>query len=769
MFQKLRVIELAGQSAAAWCGKLFAGLGAEVLRADREGIEPELDSQGVWLDTGKSKTRLDWNSESGRSAAISLIRGADVLIDGYGPEVLDGFGFTPERLRALNPNLVLVRITPFGGDGPYRSYQAEEITLYAMSGLMHSTGDRKREPLASGPGVCHFTAGLKAYLAAAMALLRRARSGHGDVVDLSLHEVNIENAEIALAEFFAVGKVAVRNNDEHPMVPWRTYPCRDGHVAIIGAPIRNWRRGALLFEAPELLGPEFANMLLRIQHRDRLRALITPWLMRNDRRTIYQLGQEAGLAWGYVATLPEALDSPQSAARNYFVDIDQPGYGRCRMPDAPFRSERLPWHTRTAPTAPIPAGQLSALWPERSVTADAGGEAPPQPLSGLKVIDFTHDWAGPHAGRLFADYGAEVIKIEYPKLLDGMRGGYRDHVNEHSRFWQLNRGKRSVALDLNIPEHLECCKRLIAEADVVIENSRAGVMKKLGLGYEVLSALNPRLVMASLSAFGACGPESAYAGYGGTIEALSGLQSLTAYDADGVPMRIREMDVFNGIMGACAVMSGLLQRETSGVGCWIDVAESEACGWLLGEFFIELSHTGRAPQPRGNRHPRFVQGCYRCAGDDRWIVLTVRDDAEWSRLVATIGVPELARDARFADAAARRSHHDDIDTLIAEWTGPREAYEVMETLQAQKLACGMVCNVRDLAQDPHLTARGWFIEAPDGRFPGFPFRFAAGGARYRGRGPKLGADNEAALSPLGLSRSAWPDLSPDQLRTAFDE
>ena len=771
MFRELRVIELAGLPAAAWCGKLFAGFGAEVLRLDRTGIERGLDSQSVWLDTGKSKTALDWNSESGRSAATALIRGTDVLIDGYGFGVLDGFGFTPQRLRALNPRLILARIAPFGCDGPYRDYWAEEITLYAMSGLMHSTGDPGREPLASGPGVCHFTAGLKAYLAIAMALLRRARCGHGDVIELSIQETNLENYEIALAEFFATGKVAARNNDEHPMVPWRTYPCRDGHAAIIGGPIRNWRRGARLFEAPELLGPDFENMLLRIQNRDRLRELITPWLMRNDKRTIYRLGQEAGLAWGYVATLQEALDSPQSAARNYFVEIDQPGYGRCRMPDAPFRSERLPWRTQPAPTASIPAARLSDLWPQgadRGITRSTHAHTP-QPLSGIKVIDFTHDWAGPHAARLLADYGAEVIKVEYPKLLDGMRGGYRDRINEHPRFWQLHRNKRSITLDLHIPEHLECCRRLIADADVVIENSRPGVMQKLGLGYEALSRLNPRLVMASLSAFGASGPESSYAGYGGTIEALSGLQSLTAYSSDGVPMRIREMDVFNGIMGACAVLSGLLRREASGAGCWIDVAESEACGWLLGEFFVELSHTGHAPSPRGNRHPRFLQGCYRCTGEDRWVVLTIRNDAEWSRLVAAIGRPELACDARFADHASRRTHHDEIDALITEWTRSREAREVMETLQAQKLACGMVFNVRDLAQDPHLAARGWFINASDGRFPGFPFRFAEGGGRYRGRGPQLGADNEAVLGPLGLARDVWPDLDPSKLGTAFDE
>jgi crotonobetainyl-CoA:carnitine CoA-transferase CaiB-like acyl-CoA transferase len=766
MFQQLRVIELSGLPAAAWCGKLYAGLGAQVLRLDPAAGAP-LDARQVWLHAGKSCARLDW---SGQNATLTaLLRAADVLIDGCGPGVLESHGFTPEHLRELNPRLILLRLALFGLDGPYRDYQAEEITLYALSGLMHCTGDPRREPLAAGVGVCHFTAGLKAYLASAMALLRRARSGCGEAIELSIHEANIENAEIALAEFFATGKVAVRNNDEHPMVPWRTYPCRDGYAAVIGGPIRHWRRGAALFDAPELLGPDFENMLLRIKNRERLRQMITPWLMRHDKRTVYHLGQAAGLAWGYVATLEEALANPQSAARGYFVELDQPGYGRCRMPGAPFRSAHLPWRTRPAPVSPVPAERLAGLWPVRQGSAATGDGAAPQPLSGIKVIDFTHDWAGPHAARLLADYGAEVVKVEYPLRLDGMRGGYRDRVNEHPRFWQLHRGKRSITLDLHIPEHLECCKRLIAGADVLIENSRPGVMHKLGLGYEELSGLNPHLVMVSLSAFGADGPESSYAGYGGTIEALSGLQSLTAYSADGVLMRIREMDVFNGIMGACAVMSGLLQRETSGMGCWIDVAESEACGWLLGEFFVELSRSGRAPVPRGNRHPVFIQGCYPCAGEDRWVVLTIRDDAEWSRLAAMIGRPELAQDPRFADAALRHAHHDEIDVLITEWTRPREAHEVMGMLQAQKLACGMVCSVCDLAQDPHLAARGWFIEAADGRFPGFPFRFAAGGARYRGRGPDLGADNEAVLGALGLPRSLWPDLDPARLGTAFDE
>lgn len=200
------------------------------------------------------------------------------------------------------------------------------------------------------------------------------------------------------------------------------------------------------------------------------------------------------------------------------------------------------------------------------------------PLVGVRVIDLGHDWACPHTGRVLADFGAEVIKVEYPKRLDGMRGGDKAPAayNGRARFFQLHRNKRSLALDLKRAEDYEAFAALVAVSDVLIANARTGVLDRLGFGRVALEALRPELVVLSMTAFGETGPDRDFAGYGGTIEAVSGIQALTGYGPDTPRRRIREMDVTNGILGACAVLTALLARQRTGRGAWTDFSELEA-------------------------------------------------------------------------------------------------------------------------------------------------------------------------------------------------
>ncbi|HUJ79437.1 MAG TPA: CoA transferase [Nitrospiria bacterium] len=396
------------------------------------------------------------------------------------------------------------------------------------------------------------------------------------------------------------------------------------------------------------------------------------------------------------------------------------------------------------------------------------------PLSGVRILDMGHDWACPHAARLLADFGAEVIKVEYLRRLDGMRGGNKVNsaYNRHPRFFQLHRNKLSVTLDLRHPKELDFYKDLVRISDVVMENSRPGVMDRLGLGYDALKGLKPDIILLSMSAFGRTGPDHAYAGYGGTIEALSGIQSLTAYGRDDMPKRIREMDVTNGILGACAVLTALVQRQRTGQGAWIDLSEMEAAtSGLIGEHFLELAVNGAASLPVGNRHRSAApHGCYRCAGEDRWIVLTVQSQAEWERLCGIIGRPDLMHDPRCASPSERVRHHQEIDESITAWTVNQKAIEAVRRLQEAGIASGIVADARDLCDDPHLTARHWFQTIggrDEARYPGFPFRMEEGGGQLRRRGPDLGEDNTVILRQL-LGRADTLTWTDDDIGTAFD-
>ncbi|QHS10284.1 CoA transferase [Sinimarinibacterium sp. NLF-5-8] len=742
----LTVVELSGHVAGAYCGKLLAGFGAGVVHING-GHDAALDDAArTWLHS--AKTQL---AAVSAEALHAQLQDADVIIDAWGVGVLAAQGLDDDALRALNPRALICHITPFGRSGPRSTWRADDITLYAASGLMQSTGDGARAPLNARPRVAEVTAGMNAYIALLAALLR----GGADTIELAIAEAAMDNYEVALTEVQALGKVARRNNDEHAMVPWRTYPCADGEAAIIGGPMRHWRKGVQVFGAPELQGDAFANMALRIQNRARFEALIQPYLAHKTRAQIFADGQKNGLAWAPMLSVLEALDDPQHQARAFLTAA--PGGGV--MPDAPFRLQRGLWRSTRAQTVPDIPRAVEANSHTHCNRARA-------PFAGLRVLDFSHDWAGPHAARLFADYGAQVIKIEYPQRLDGMRGGYPQKINGHPRFWQLHRGKSSLTLDLKNPDHQAVLDHLIKDADVVIENSRAGVMQRKGYGYEHLRALNPKIILLSMSAFGASGPYQDFCGYGGTLEAISGLQSLTAYDAQSRWQRVREMDVMNGIMGTCAAVTALIQRKADGEGQWIDLSENETTAYFIGEFFLSISRARAQPVPIGNRHPQHApQGCYPCQGEDRWLTLCVQTDAQWQALATLLGA--RAQDPRFASAAGRQQHHDEIDALITDWLREQSPAAAAQILQNQQIAAAPVMNAADLAQDPHLAARGWW-QALDGlTLPGFPFSFASHRAQVHGKGPDLGDANTHWFAAAGVQ--TLPDLAPAQLGTAYDE
>lgn len=744
----LRVIEMGGDVATAYCAKILAGFGAEVLRIDhaacaRTGaLAPDGPDAEEWLDTGKTRVTAS------DAEAVALCAGADVVLDGLGPNGLEAIGMDTTLSDQERTGRILVRIAPWGLHGPLAGSAASDITLYAASGLMQSTGRGDREPLNAGFPLVQLSAGLRACCAVLMALHRRALDGRGDVVEVSMQETGLDTYEIALMEHLRTGKVARRNGDEHALVPWRTFACRDGWAAIVGGPMRNWHKASALFEDPELSAPRLAHMADRIAHRQEVYERMRPWLSRTDKRDVFHRGQAAGQAWTYLATVEEAASDPQFLEREFFVPPATADERHARMPGAPFRPEKAPWRQLPAPDACQGADSVQGP-PSPQWRGDAPAHA--APLEGVTVLDFTHDWAGPHAARLLADYGATVIKIEFPARLDGMRGAYKERINAHPRVHQLHRNKQSITLDLRLPEHRDACHRLVESADIVLDNSRPGVMARKGLAPETLQALNPKLVAVSLSAFGATGPYRAYAGYGGSIEAISGLQDLTAYHDDDERFRVREMDVLNGVFGAIAALLGLVHRHSSGHGQWVDLAETETTAWLVGEHFLRYFRHGVLPKPRGNADERFqLQGCFACSGEDQWITVTVATPDDTRQLRDLIG------------------GSGSLQADLAHWCGAQDAATAETLLRKSGIAAAKVRSAADLVVDPHLIARRWWLAKDGVSYPGLPFHFARGGGGVRRRGPDLGADNASILPGIGLSPASWPDLQKSALGTAYD-
>jgi crotonobetainyl-CoA:carnitine CoA-transferase CaiB-like acyl-CoA transferase len=510
--------------------------------------------------------------------------------------------------------------------------------------------------------------------------------------------------------------------------------------------------------------------------REEFESLLRPVVKKLDKRYLFHEAQKRHLGFSYLVSLEEALTLPQHRERGLFIDLDHPVVGRHRYVGAPFKMSKTPWIDGRAPLL----GEHNDLIPPPAEGEGAKGtnelaEAG-LPFEGIRVVDFTHEWAGPIGTRLLADLGAEVIRVEYPKRLCVVRGARIDdrHYNKHPMWHQVNRNKLSVSMDLKVPEQLQAFKDLVAVSDLVVNNCRAGVMERHGLGYEDLRAIRPDVVFAALSGFGATGPLSSYAGFGGTIEPLSGLLQLTGYEREGKRYRIREMDVINGLVGVCGVVAALFHRRRTGEGQFVDVSQTEAATHaLMGEALLELTVNGSQSLPVGNRSPHFApQGCYRCRGAERWVTLTVRSDEEWRRFGEAAGRPEWALDPRFARSEGRFRHHDEIDEKIESWTLQMDDLEVMRLLQAAGVPAGAVLDTAGLENDPHLGARGYFIRAeknPDGLFPGMFFQLSLGSGRLFHRGPDLGEHNDYVYGKLlGRPASAIPKIREEDVGTGYD-
>jgi len=379
-------------------------------------------------------------------------------------------------------------------------------------------------------------------------------------------------------------------------------------------------------------------------------------------------------------------------------------------------------------------------------------------LEGVRILAFTTGYAGPYAGRLLAGYGAEVIKIESKKGgLDTFRhyGQHKD-IDAAPRFIECNLGVRSMAVNLKHPTGARLIRELAGKADAILQNFRPRVLDKLGLGDDELRKANPKLVIVKLPGFGSEGPKSGYGTWGFNLTAFSGMTYLWNHPEQDRPIGSQGVypDHIGFVMGPTLMVAALLKSRRTGKGVTVDLAQIEGTAYTLGATYLETSVNGADPQPKGNHYAAAApHGCFRCQGEDRWCVISVRDDNEWQSFCNVIGRRELIRDARFTDPQSRLEHRADLNALAQQWTERRSAEEVMNQLQAAGVPAGVVQTGADLLKDPQLRQRNYFASFPDSLIG--PFEIPRSGILFKGmteeplRLPnRLGADNDQILGEL---------------------
>jgi crotonobetainyl-CoA:carnitine CoA-transferase CaiB-like acyl-CoA transferase len=390
-----------------------------------------------------------------------------------------------------------------------------------------------------------------------------------------------------------------------------------------------------------------------------------------------------------------------------------------------------------------------------------------KPLDGVVVLDLTRFLAGPYCTLLLAGLGAEVIRVEPPEgdlyrghpPFGGPRGtGLTRQTEDDLGLALLHRmrGKKSVTLNLRTTAGVDLFHRLAARADVVVENFLPGTLDQMGIGFATLKAIEPRLILCSISGFGQSGPCRDWRAFDPIVQAMSGISSVTGY-ADRPPVRCGAAlsDTSAALYGVIGILSALRARERTGRGDWVDVAMLDGSFFLLPDI-LEFVTAGGEPERRGNGHPSTVPfNIYRAR--DGWVTVAAVAPREWENVLRALGRPELAADPRFdPSAASRRSHREEIDALVQEWVGGRTADEAVQILQANQIAAGPVRDLRDALDDEQLHARDMVVPlehpvhgpVPGARGMGMPIKFLRHPAGFDGPAPALGAHNQEIYGRL---------------------
>ncbi|BBX03751.1 acyl-CoA hydratase [Mycolicibacterium moriokaense] len=760
----LRVVEVGTEITAPYCTKLLVDLGADVCKIELPSGDPLRwwgSSGGLfeYLNAGKRGCTVD--SESPGDMLHDLIAQADLLVENLAPgSVLRRYwGIDHDSLQRINPNLVVVRISDYGQDGPRRDRPATPLTVQAASGWV-STREPDRPPVQSGARIPEYIAGGYAALGALTAL-RVAAADTGRVV-----EVDVSTFEALLSTLPYPMLMAARlksmglppNSKAGPMLG--IVRAADGWVGINCLTGQHWLDVCAMVGLPEF-GDKQIAIMLGGPERAEFFAKAQPWLDSMNVADLVELSQAMRIPAAPINDGATILNCPQYRERGFFIESDAPG-GRFVRPGAPFRLARTPV---AAPRPAPPLGDDAVTgWPLR---AEAQGSSAPAevdaPFAGLKVFDLSTFWSGAYLTMFLGAFGADVVKVESIQRPDGHRYSgsllrSSDDWYEIGPMWQAtNLNKRDITLDLTSEAGRQLALRLAAEADVVVENFSPRVVEQFGLDYDSLVKVNPDVIMVRMPGLGLEGPWRDYVGWALNFEQLSGMSAATGYP-DGPPCNLQgPADPVVGTHATIALLAALEHKRRTGEGQLIEVAQIEVGAVVTAEPVIEYSLTGRVPQREGNRHRIYAQGVYPAAGEDEWVAVSVRDDADWAATVEVMGRQELVDDPRFATAEARLANHDAFDELLQQWTATQDPDEAADALRRRGVPAERLLTGDRMYDVDQLDARGFYVDLEHPlsgrqRFPGWPFRITPGPLRHHlTPSPTLGQHNDEVLTALGLS------------------
>jgi len=716
----IRVLTCGTTIGTAYASRLLCDLGADVVVAEPADGHP-LRRRGPFAAGGTASAGAGYFLAGTRSVVpgagvelADLLAGADVVL-----RTPDAAPTEAELVaaEAANPGLITVDISSFGRTGPLADAPGGDLMVLAESAMLSvistnpATGPmvpvRHRGELAEVFAGCH------AVLALLGALHARLADGRGQRIDVSALESMVGTMATSLPIVTYSGQVPVAGGNR-AVCPWGIYDLRDGQVLVQCTEDAQWQALVRMLGDPDWGHLEiFATTAQRSEQYDAVEALVAEAVKDFTVADFLATAHEVGVPACRVHTPAEVLAWDHLRERRSFRRLELPDGSTVEAPATPIRIRGL----EPPASLPVPAPGADdgrVAWTPRS--AVTGPPSTDAPLAGLRVVDLTWVWAGPFAAMQLAHLGADVIKVESHGRVDVTRrlGPFVDDVPGIDRsgyFNQFNQGKRSVCFDPTTDEGKQLLARLLAEADVVIDNMRAGALARMGFDDDRLRELNPRIVAVSMTGYGETGPERDKLAYGSLIDALAGITADTGPVGGGpteIPMSLP--DPCAGLHAAIATVAALYRMRTHGIGADVECSMLEAWLSALPWHVLATSAQGAPPPLIGTRDETMSpHGTFPVQGDYAWIAIAVRDDAEFAALCAAIDRPELASDPRFADLAARKAHEDELEAIVAAWTSARTRDEAVGKLVAAGVTAAPVRTMDEVAASEHLRARGFFV------------------------------------------------------------
>ena len=783
----IRVIDLTDER-GIYGTKLLADLGASVIRAEGASGDP-LRQRGPFLQSGAERVSL-WHSffasnrtfvtvdaqdPDSTSALQTLAEGADIVCLSGETKLLD-----LQAAKQANPSLVVVELSSFGKTGPWKDYLAPDLVAGALAGALATTGDIDTPPLKNFGDLNFMLSGAYVAIAALGALHHQRSKGQGQTAHLSAHECIASCLEHVFMFYFyqqtlnrPEGRVLPRRGALHWSDAYGVMPGQNGAIMVTPAPdfdaqLMWWIEEDVHEDLidPKYMEPE--NLRLRTH---RAMDIMRRWVATKDVETLFHEAQSRHSPYGWVLPIEKVAENPQLAARNWYVpyaisDTTVTSTG------APYHFSKTPW--QLSPYQPSPETVQSVEsrinWHPRALpTGDTSGD---KPLSGIKVLDFTHVLAGPFATRMLADMGADVIKI------NSSERAVTTQDPHHPYYLMWNRNKRALALKMSDDSAKSLARKLVDEADIVIDNFSVGVLDRWGIGYSEVSQTNPGVIYAQMSGMGDGGPWSKYVTYAPTIHALCGITATTGVPGrEDIGIGFSYNDHQAGLHGAVAVLAALQARRSTGEGQRVDISQFEIGINFIGPSLLDFAANGNKARAVANDLPYDAlapHGVYRCAdqpkdtgADDhtsamvseRWIAIACTNEDQWQALKTLMGSPAWADRDQFSDAASRFAHRSELDTHLSAWTLSASAQALMQSCQDAGVPAGVVQDGADLVEhDPQLRQRG-FLQPLDDVHPTLgptwidklAIQFATTPCDDYQRTRAVGEDNEAILKDwLGM-------------------